>query len=309
MDMTKKVVLAGGSGNLGQLLTDRLIAAGFSVTVLTRSQRESHRAELTYVQWSGQAIGDWKDCLEGAEVLINLSGEEINQRLTEENKRNLQASRVLPTQALAQAVLSLALPPRLWINFSGVALFGGLDGVHDETSERYAPGFFSQLVQDWEAAFWEEDLLETRRVVLRLSPVLQREGGMFRELYLLSKYGLGGTVGDGQQLVSWIHYEDLLRIVLWIIYLEEPKDVYHASSPLILTNAAFMGTLREVVSMPFGLPLPTPLAKIGAWFKGVDDSLLLDSTGVISKYLAEEGFQFKFPMAKRAFIDLVKKTN
>lgn len=303
----EKIVLAGGSGHVGQILAESFLALDNEVYILTRGQRSSQRENLHYVQWSGEQLGPWQETLEGADVLINLSGESINKRLTEKNKRALEDSRIKPTRALGEAVANSSNPPKLWINFSGASLFDGQQGLHTEESSAVGDSFLAELVQKWEHAFWAADTPRTARTVLRLSPVLQRSGGMFAELFPLVRLGLGGKVGDGKQYVSWIHEQDLLRVVHWIANYDARADLYHACAPQPVPNADFMKALRKVAGVPFGLPLPTPLAKVGAFIKRVDEGLLLETVSVISGRLEQEGFDFKYPDVHSAFAQLVEE--
>lgn len=302
-----KIVLAGGSGNIGKMLAQSFLERGDQVYILSRSNRRSAQKNLLYVQWSGEALGSWTEVLKGADVLINLSGESIQKRLTKRNRILLEESRLKPTRALGRAVASISHPPKLWINFSGVSLFEGIDGIHTEDSETYANTFLAQLVKKWEAAFWNADTPQTTKVVLRLSPVLQRSAGMFAELYPLVKMGLGGTVGEGSQCVSWVHERDLLHMVHWIIERAAPSSVYHACSPYPTTNKEFMRLFRKEAGVTFGLRLPAAIAKVGAFFKGVDESFLFESVSVVSKRFSEQGFRFEYANLTEAFRELVSR--
>lgn len=303
----KKIVLAGGSGNLGQTITRSFLEKGYQVVILSRSKRNSTEPNLVFVHWSGEDLGVWTAALEGADVLLNLSGENINRRFTARNKVKLESSRILPTRVLGKAVAALSDPPRIWVNFSGISLFGGLGGIHTESDTIYADDFMANLTKKWEAAFLDNNLPVTKKVILRLSPVLQAETGMFNELYTVTKMGWGGKVGSGEQMISWIHERDLIRIVHWIVEEEKPATVYHACNPYPVRNADFMRTMRQVIGVRIGLPLPTPVAKIGAFFKGVDDSLLLQGNAVVSEQLEKEGFVFEFAMLDETIGDLVGK--
>lgn len=300
----EKIVLAGGSGNLGQVIAHSFLEKGCQVVILSRTARHATLPDLSYVQWSGKDLGAWTTELEGADVLINLSGESINTRFTDKNKAVLEHSRIMPTRILGEAVATLVNPPRIWINFSGISLYGGLEGIHTEYDQVYARDFLADLTKKWEAAFQACKLSQTKQVVLRLSPVLQSTAGMFKELYSVTKMGFGGKVGSGKQMISWIHETDLIRIIHWIVKQELPATIYHACSPQPVSNIDFMKAMRRVTGIYIGLPLPMPLAKIGAFVKGVDDSLLLQGNAVISKQLAMEGFAFIYPTIEEALRDL-----
>src|SRR5690606_27844404 len=199
-------------------------------------------------------------------------------------------------------------PPKHWINLSGISIFEDVEGCHDENSQSVGGGFLAELTKEWEGVFLAIDTLGTKKTILRVSPVLARRSGMFAELYPLVKLGLGGTVGSGQQYISWIHEQDFVRLTLWLIGLSIPRSTYHACSPFPVTNAVFMEKLRRAVGISYGLPLPTPLAKVGSFFKGVDSSMLLGSVAATTRVTVEEGCNFDFPYISDAFSALIQST-
>ena len=304
----KKVILAGGSGYLGQLLAKMLLALGIEVVVLSRSKSEESLKEVNYVYWDGETLGNWVDELEGADTLINLCGKSIQCRFTEKNKKALTESRVVPTKLLGKAVQSLKNPPRLWINFSGISIFGGKKGLHAEDSIDYGIDFLSVLAQEWEEAMDSIPLQQTKKVILRISPVLGVHSGMFAELHPLVKMGMGGQVGNGKQMVSWIHEHDFMQMVKWIVELENPAPLYHACSPETVSNATFMEVFRKEAKVSFGIPLPVPIAYIGSFLKGVDVSLLLQTVPATTKKTIEDGFKFKYSYLHSALAQLIKST-
>lgn len=302
----KKVVLAGGSGNLGTLLTKSFLAKGWQVVILSRQRRSSNSLGLSYVQWDGETLGDWAVALEGVDLLINMSGASINTRFTEENKKKLRDSRYLPTAVLGEAINAMSNPPALWINFSGISIFEGASRLQDETSTYQGSSFMAQLAVEWERVFRAAQTAHTRQVVLRLSPVLSPSAGMFAELYPLAKLGLGGTVGSGRQYISWIHEKDLVQLVHFIVDKPTDYDLYHACSPQPQSNHDFMQALRKELGVPVGLPLPSALAKVGAFAKGVDPSLLLETNPVTTKNTLAAGFKFDYADVHDAFKQLIK---
>ncbi len=304
----KKVVLAGGTGNLGQLLTTAFLNNGWHVVILTRRIAQPNTDQITWVEWDGKNIGNWAQYLEGADAVINLSGKSIQCRFTEDNKRELWDSRILPTKAIGMAIQTLHNKPSIWVNFSGVSIFNQLAHLQDENSKEIGTGFLASLTKDWEQSFWESNVADVKQVILRISPVLLKDSGFFAELLPLVKFGLGGKVADGKQWMNWIHYADLIALIFWILQQENPSPVYHACSPNPSSNALFMKTFRSAVGMPIGFPLPSFMAKIGAFVKAVDASLLLDSVPVTTTVPAQQGFVFKYPNAELAIKQLLNKS-
>lgn len=304
----KKIVLAGGTGYLGQLLKAALVKRGDKVVILTRGKKQSHHPLIQYVQWGARRIGEWVSHLEHTDALVNLCGESVAKRFTVANKMLLRDSRVVPTQILGEAISTLQSPPKHWINLSGISIFEDVEGCHDENSQSAGSGFLAKLTKEWEGVFLGIDTQGTKKTILRVSPVLARRSGMFAELYPLVKLGLGGKVGSGKQYISWIHEQDFVRLLLWLIGLSNPRSVYHACSPFPETNTIFMEKLRRAVGISYGLPLPTPLAKVGSFFKGVDSSLLLGSVAATARVTVEDGFNFDFPYLSDAFTALIQST-
>lgn len=300
----RKIVLAGGSGHLGTQLKNAFLDLGWEVVILSR-QRNKKEDKVTYVFWDGEHLGTWIDVLEGADTVINLSGKSIQCRFTSKNKALLENSRILPTNALGRGIANCNKPPRLWINFSGISIFSGLNELQDETSIAVGTDYLAQLTRRWEAAFSAFDLSDTLKVILRVSPVLSKQYGMSAELRPLAKWGLGGKVANGRQYVSWIHQQDFVALVQWIIEQTQPRRVYHACSPQPVTNAAFMEVLRKSAGVSLGLPLPRMIARIGSFIKGIDSSLLLQSVPATTRYTVENGFVFNFGNIKDALTDLV----
>ncbi|TYR34487.1 NAD-dependent epimerase/dehydratase family protein [Sphingobacterium phlebotomi] len=300
----RKIILAGGTGHLGTLLKTAFLDLGWEVVLLSR-QRNKKEDKVSYVFWDGEHLGNWTDVLEGADAVINLSGKSIQCRFTSKNKAILDDSRILPTKALGRAIARCSKPPRLWVNFSGISIFSGLNELQDETSIAVGTDYLAQLTRRWEAAFSAFDLSDTWKVILRVSPVLSKQQGMFAELLPIAKWGLGGKVAKGSQYVSWIHQQDFVMLVQWIIEQTNPRRVYHACTPHPVTNAAFMKVLRKSVGVSFGLPLPRIIAHIGSYIKGVDSSILLQSVPATTKYTVEDGFVFKFGNISDALADLV----
>ncbi|WP_293933954.1 TIGR01777 family oxidoreductase [Sphingobacterium sp. UBA6645] len=301
-----KIVFAGGTGNLGNLLIPYFREREDEIVVLSRRKMVKHHPRIDFVLWDGETQGEWTEALQGADVIINLSGASINKRFTAKNKKLLYNSRLQPTKALATAIQSLDNPAKLWINFSGVAIFNGAEDLQDEHGNAYGDDFLAKLSIDWEAACTQAHTPQTEKVILRMSPVLSKQSGIIRELTPLAKLGLAGTLGSGKQMMPWIHEEDFCRLVCWIIDQEQQEPIYHACSPHPESNKNFMKTLRQVVGRSIGLPLPTPLAKVGALLKGTDPTLLLETVPVTTNVTLKNGFKFNFPYLHDAIKQLIK---
>jgi hypothetical protein len=320
-----RIVLPGGSGQVGRMLARFFQERGHHVTVLTRGP---YTAPWQTVYWDGIQLGPWVETLEGADVCIHLSGRSINCRYTARNRRELYDSRIGPTLLLHRAFATLANPPHLWMNASSATIYrhvpegtefdrpmdeatGELGGDEWISPRRRAPAKWNwtiQLVKDWEAAFFSAEMPRTRRIALRTSLVFSPDpGSVFAALSNLVRVGLGGTEGNGRQYVSWIHEADFARALEFLIEHQETDGPINLASPNPLTNREFMAALREAWNVPNGLPAPAPLLAIGMFFLRTEPELVLKSRRVVPGRLLQSGFQFEFPDWLEAAADLVRQ--
>jgi uncharacterized protein (TIGR01777 family) len=308
-----RIVLPGGSGQVGQVLARHFQERGHHVTVLTRGP---YTAPWQTVHWDGVSEGEWTEQLEGADVCINLAGRSVNCRYTAENRRQIYDSRIDTTKLLGVAIGQMADPPKLWLNASTATIYRhALDRPMDEAtgelggSERGAAktwNFSIKVAKDWEAAFFAADTPHTRKVALRsaitFSPV---PGNAFAILLKLVQMSLGGTQGNGRQFVSWIHERDFARAIEFIIAHEELQGVVNVAAPNPLPNREFMAALRDAWGMPNGLPAPALLMELGALFLRTESELVLKSRRVVPGRLLDAGFEFEYPEWPAAAEDLV----
>jgi len=315
-----RIVIPGGSGQLGQSLARHFQESGHHVTVLTRGP---FTAPWQTVHWDGAQLGPWMETLEGADACIHLSGRSVNCRYTDPNRRELLSSRIGPTLLLHRAFAELANPPRVWMNASTATIYRhSLDRPMDEFSgeigggemisaRRRAPEKWNwtiQLVKHWEAAFFSTPTPQTRKVALRTSLVFSATpGSVFAVLSRLARVGLGGTQGSGRQYVSWMHGADFARAVEFLIEHEEIDGPVNMAAPHPLPNREFMAGLREAWEMPNGLWAPAPAIEIGSFFLRTEPELVLKSRYVVPGCLLKAGFTFEFPTWPEAAADLVRQ--
>ncbi len=299
----KRIILAGGSGFVGQALAPVLVAKGYHVVVLGR--RAAHRKEgVDYLQWDGKTVGDWSSALEGAEAVVNLTGKNINCRHTPESRHEIIRSRVESVYVLGEAMANCAALPTVFVQASGIGYYG--DTGHHAADEDTPPGsdFPAEVCRQWEGAFNALDLPATRRTILRLGVVLGRDGGALPVLEKLTRWFLGGAVGSGRQHLSWIHVADLIEMFVSAIERPELTGVFNATGPAAVTNGEFMRELRRALHRPWSPPAPAPFVRAGAWLMGSDGDLALLSSRCAPRRLLEYGFQFQFPNLRDAFANL-----
>jgi uncharacterized protein len=292
----KKIVLAGGTGYIGNYLAEQFTKAGREVVVISRQKNT--------VQWSDtDAI---IRALDGSEMLINLAGKSVNCRYTEENKKAILLSRTETTRALGNAVLQCKNPPALWINSSTATIYRHAeDRAMTESTGEIGSGFSVSVAKGWEESFFSFSLPQTRQVALRIAIVLGEDGGVMEPFKNLVRFGLGGKQGSGKQMFSWIHIEDLYRIIEFVQSKKELSGAINCSSPNPVTNQALMATLRHVMQVKMGIPSPTWLLKLGALIIGTETELILKSRWVLPERLEGEGFVFKFPQLQGALENIL----
>lgn len=298
----KKIVIAGGSGFIGMQMAERW-ATENNVVILTRNNPDSANnsygrtqdvANVLYAQWDGKTIGPWAQELEGCDLLINLAGRSVNCRYTDENKAEILNSRVDATKVLGVAVSKLQNPPALWINSSSSTIYRHAeDRPQDEFTGEIQDDFSVQVCKAWEQAFNSVQLPATRQVILRVAIVLGH-GGVLVPYSRLARFGLGGRQGSGKQMFSWIHIEDLCRILEWVSEHSEATGVFNAAAPGPIPNQEFMSLLRRHYHMPIGLPAPKWLLKLAARVVGTETELLLKSRWVLPSRLLKMGFKFSY---------------
>jgi uncharacterized protein len=308
-----KIVIPGGSGQVGTILARAFHERGDEVVVLSRTQ--TNALPWRVVTWDGETLGAWTAEIENANAVINLAGQSVNCRYTAENRRIIIDSRVNSTRVVGQAIAQADSPPRVWLQASTATLYAHrYDAPNDEASgiiggsEPNAPDtwrFSIDVVKKWERELNAAATPNTRKVLMRSAIVMTPNGGgPFDMLLRLVRFGLGGSAGDGKQFVSWIHDGDFVRGTDWLIQHDDLEGPLNLASPNPLPNAEFMRTLRKAWGMRFGLPATEWMLELGAWGLGSETELILKSRRVIPNRLLETGFDFKFPAWANAASDL-----
>ncbi|HMI04905.1 MAG TPA: TIGR01777 family oxidoreductase [Pedobacter sp.] len=300
-----KIILAGGNGYLGGILAEYYKDLAHEVIILSRKPAEP-KANVRTVLWDGKTEGSWTGALDGADLLVNLCGKNVNCRYTAKNQREIFASRNVPTRLLNQVVSKMEHPPKLWINATSATIYRHAeDHAQDEYTGEIGYGFSIDVCKQWEAAFFETETPQTRKVALRIGIVLGRHDSVFPRLLNLVKCGLGGRQGDGEQYMSWIHEQDVARSTEWILDHDHLDGVVNCTAPVAIKNELFMKTLRQAWGIPFGLPSPQWLLEIGMLLIGSETELVLKSRWVAPGRLLDSGFKFYFAEARHAIHDIL----
>jgi uncharacterized protein len=313
--MKMKIVIPGGTGQVGTILARSFHAGGHDVVVLGRNPAPR---DWRVVRWDAKTLGDWSEEIEGSVVVINLAGRNVNCRYNAENRRQIIDSRVDSTLVVGEAIAAASNPPKVWLQASTATIYGHrYDAPNDEItgiiggSEPDAPRswkFSIDVATAWEKAANDAITPKTRKVLMRSAMTMSPDReGIFDVLLGLVKKGLGGTSGDGRQYLSWIHEADFINSVIWLIEHDELSGAVNLASPSPMPNKDFMRILREAWGTSIGLPATEWMLAIGAVLMRTETELVLKSRRVVPTRLLESGFEFEFPHWEQAARDLCRR--
>lgn len=304
-----KIILAGGSGQMGSVLRDHFRDKADRVIILSRSAANKN-GNIETLEWDGKNTGPWAEEINGADIIINLAGKNVNCRYNEKNKKEIFDSRTDSVEALAKAVGNCRVKPKLWIQAASATIYRHADDrpMTEEQGE-IGNGFSVEVCKKWEKTFFGNTAPFTgmRKVVLRTSLVLGKNAGVFPRLENLVRFGLGGKQGGGKQWMSWIHEKDVAGIVEWVVKHNDLEGIINCTAPSPVKNKDFMETFRRIYGIPIGLPAPSWLLGIGAVLIGTETELILKSRWVLPEKLNRSGYVFLFPEIKEALTDIIRK--
>jgi uncharacterized protein (TIGR01777 family) len=310
-----KVVIPGGSGQVGIVLARELQADGHEVIVLSRSPE---RRRWRVARWDATTLGAWTTEFEGADAVINLAGRSVNCRYNTENREAITQSRVESTRIVGEAISQAKASPRVWLQASTATIYAHrFDAPNDEATgiiggqEHDSPEtwrFSIDVAKSWERTLDEAQTPRTRKVKLRSAMIMSPDrGGIFDTLLGLVRHALGGKAGSGRQYISWIHYKDFISAIRWLIAHDELDGAVNLASPHPLPNAEFMRALREAWGIRIGLPAMEWMLGLGAILLRTETELVLKSRRVVPGRLLETGFNFQFPDWPEAAHDLCRR--
>lgn len=308
-----KIVIAGGSGQVGEVLTRAFRAKGHEIIVLSRGSLSG----AGVVEWDGKTLGDWAAEVDGSDVVINLAGRSVNCRYTDANLSEMMSSRVDSTRVMGQAISQAKRPPRVWLQMSTATIYAHrFDKANDEIdgqiggNEPDVPRYWDfsiKIARAWEEAQSNAETPNTRKVAMRSAMVMSPDkGGIFDVLLRLVRFGLGGPVGGGAQYMSWIYDLDFVRAVEFLIERNDLSGPVNLASPHPLPQREFMEAMRKAWGAPIGLPATKWMAKIGAVFMRTDTELVFKSRRVVPRRLLEVGFKFEhseWPAAAKSLVE------
>ena len=302
--MSKRVVLAGGTGFIGQYFERKFRKDGYDIAIISRQEPHIH----------------WNDrerilkAIDGADLVINLAGKSVNCRYNEKNKKEIMNSRLDTTLIIGEMIEKCKNPPPLWINSSTATIYrDAMDRPMTEDNGEEGEGFSVNVGKRWEETFFCFNLPSTRQAALRITIALGKDGGVIPVYQNLVKFGLGGKQGSGEQMFSWIHIEDLYRIVRFLESREDLSGVFNCGSPNPVQNKELMRLLRQTMGRNIGMPATEWMLKTGAVVIRTEPELILKSRWVLPSRLIRAGFVFMYPTLKLALEEIhsgkMKNTN
>ncbi len=307
-----KIVIPGGSGQVGQILARSFRASGDEVIIFSRGAEDpSHR-------WDGKTIGSWTTHIDDCDVVINLAGRSVNCRYSEKNLRQMMDSRVDSTRVIGQAIANSSSPPGVWLQMSTATIYAHrFDAANDEATgiiggnEPDAPDYWARsidIAKAWERELEQATTPATRTVALRTAMVMSPDpDGVFDVLCGLTRKWLGGKIASGKQYVSWIHEHDFVSAIRFLIDNDTMQGAVNLAAPNPLPQAEFQAGLRNALGVSVGLPATKWMAEVGAVLMKTDTELILKSRRVVPERLVESGFEFQFSQWKDAAIELVTR--
>lgn len=300
-----KILIAGGTGLIGQALSKNLIQAGNQVVVLTRRQNRADTASIKYVYWDARTAEPLIALMQDIDAVINLAGDNIGEGYwTKAKKERIVNSRVMAGNALASAIINSDHKPEVFVQASAVGYYGNSEDQQFDESSPNGSGFLSDVARKWEASSEELDSLQIRRVIVRIGVVLDSHSGALPLMVLPFKLFVGGPIGNGRQYLSWIHLQDVVRAIEFVLRNNSMSGPVNLTAPSACTNAEFGKVISSVLHRPYWFPTPGFALKL---VLGEKSTLVLDGQKVTPQKLVEQGFQFSYPDLKNALRNIYSK--
>lgn len=305
--MVMKIAIAGGTGFIGKRLTEELLIKGHTIYILTRRpKKETSEKNLFYIQWITNTGDDFLQKVQGIDVFINLAGESLNSgRWTEKRKELILQSRLETTEKVVSLLKSLPQKPRLFLNASAIGYYGTSEtAVFTENTKKVGKDFLSETVKQWEEKAYEASLLGIRTIFCRFGIILDKNEGALPKIALPYLFFAGGTLGSGNQWISWMHIDDVINGIIFLMEKESVEGPVNFTSPNPVTMKEFGQTISSVLHRPHWLHVPGFALKLAL---GEKSMLVLEGQKVLPTRLLESGFSFRFPKLKDALLDIYRK--
>ncbi|NIO49900.1 MAG: TIGR01777 family protein [Candidatus Aminicenantes bacterium] len=306
-----RIIVTGATGFIGKALCFRLLEENYEVVALSRSKKKGEKifgADATVVEWDGKSSGIWQDYANGAYAVVNLAGENIGSgRWTPKKKQSILQSRLDAGRAVVEALKSVDNKPEVVIQASAIGYYGSReDEIIDESSSS-GKGFLADVVKKWELSTQEIETQDIRRVIIRSGIVLGREGGAFFRLIKPFRLFVGGRLGSGKQWFSWIHLEDELKAILFLMEREDLHGVFNLTAPHQMKQKDFARILGRIMKRPSWLPVPSFVLRM--YLGEMAEETLLSGQRVKPKRLLEAGYRFLYPETETTLKEILSKNS
>jgi uncharacterized protein (TIGR01777 family) len=304
-----RIIITGATGFIGKALSSHLVEAGYEVIALSRNSKTARKIfgeKVIVTEWDGKTAKKWVNYAEGAFAIVNLAGENIaGGRWTTSKKEKILGSRLNAGNAVVEAIRETKGKPKVAIQSSGIGYYGAhLDEIVDEKFP-LGTGFLPEVAQKWENSTKEVESLGIRHIVIRTGVVLGKDGGALPRLITPFKFFVGGHPGDGEQYFSWIHLQDEIRAIRFLIEREDLNGEFNLTAPGSIKMKEFCHILGKVIRRPFWFPLPGILLRM--IYGQMAEETILHGQRVIPKRLQEAGFEFLYPEAESALQEILNK--
>lgn len=299
-----KIAIAGATGFVGSRLVAELTERGDEIVILTRSPQTAKqrfpKAEI--VGYTPLKSGDWEQSISGCDAVVNLVGEPIaDKRWTPAHKREILESRQITTQKIVEAINQAAVKPKVLVNTSAIGYYGTSETAKFDETSPAGNDYLAEVCQAWETAA-QEVSSDTRLVILRFGIVLAPGGGVLGKMLPVFQTFMGGAIGSGNQWVSWIHRDDLVKLIITAIENDKMVGIYNATAPNPVTMQQLAQGLGEVLSRPSWFPVPGFVLET---MLGEGAKIVLEGQQVIPQRTLADGFTFQYPELKPALKSLL----
>ncbi|OGN75960.1 MAG: TIGR01777 family protein [Chloroflexi bacterium GWB2_49_20] len=299
-----RILISGGTGMIGRPLVTRLQESGHQLWILTRKIGARHNLKnIQMVHWDGSRLGEWSEYVNQVDAIINLAGENIGaKRWSDKRKKQIIESRVNAGEILTEAIKQARKRPRVFVQASAIGFYGV--NRHENLTEASASGddFLADICIKWEESSNGLESLGIRRVVIRTGVVLSKNEGALNRMLIPFKLFVGGPIGGGRQMISWIHPFDEIAAIQYMLENDELAGVFNLTAPEPISNADLGRYLARITHRPYWLPVPAFALRI---LLGEMCTLVLDGQNVTSLRLVDAGFQFKYGKIEDALKNLL----